>query len=77
MNGSSGRRCAVVYNPIKVSDELREAISRQATATGWEDADLAGDSSEDPGPAITRSVVSAGRGPGDHRRRRRNGPDRR
>ena len=30
----SGRRCAVVYNPIKVSDELRDAISRQAAAIG-------------------------------------------
>ena len=34
MNGRSGRRCAVVYNPIKVVDELRDAISRQATAMG-------------------------------------------
>ena len=60
MNGPSGRRCAVVYNPIKASDDLREAITRQATATGWEDADLAGDPSRDPGPAITDHVVSAG-----------------
>ena len=43
MNGASERRCAVVYNPIKVSDDLREAIAQHATATGWDDADLAGD----------------------------------
>ena len=34
VNGSSGQRCAVVYNPIKVSDELRDAISRQAATHG-------------------------------------------
>ena len=31
MNEESGRRCAVVYNPIKVSDDLRDAIRRRAT----------------------------------------------
>ena len=43
-NGSTGQRCAVVYNPIKVSDELRDAISQQAAAraglspSGWKPA---------------------------------------
>ena len=38
----SERRCAVVYNPIKVSDELRDAISSAGhgaragpTRSGW------------------------------------------
>jgi hypothetical protein len=29
-NGSTGQRCAVVYNPIKISGELRDAINQQA-----------------------------------------------
>jgi diacylglycerol kinase (ATP) len=60
VNGSSGRRCAVVYNPIKASADLREAITRQARATGWEDAVWLETPVEDPGPAITDHVVSAG-----------------
>jgi diacylglycerol kinase (ATP) len=34
-NGAEAPRCAVVYNPIKVSDDLRSAIGREAVATGW------------------------------------------
>jgi diacylglycerol kinase (ATP) len=60
VNGPSERRCAVVYNPIKASDDLREAIARQATATGWEDAIWLETPAENPGPAITERVVSAG-----------------
>ena len=59
MNGPSERRCAVVYNPIKTSDELREAIARHATATGWDDAIWLATPADNPGPAITDQVVSA------------------
>jgi hypothetical protein len=30
VNERSGRRCAVVYNPIKMSDDLCDAITRHA-----------------------------------------------
>ena len=59
MNEDSGRRCAVVYNPIKVSEELRNAISRRATEAGWGDPIWLETPAEDPGPAITDKVVSA------------------
>jgi diacylglycerol kinase (ATP) len=59
VTGPSGRRCAVVYNPIKASDDLREAIARQATASGWDDAIWLETPAENPGPAITDQVVSA------------------
>ena len=59
MNRPSGRRCAVVYNPIKASDDLREAITRQATASGWDDAIWLETPEENPGPAITEQVVAA------------------
>jgi diacylglycerol kinase family enzyme len=49
----------VVYNPIKASEDLREAITRQAAASGWDDAIWLETSAEDPGPAITDQVVSA------------------
>jgi diacylglycerol kinase (ATP) len=55
----SRRRCAVVYNPIKVSEDLRNAIKQQATATGWTDAIWLATPEEDPGPAITAEVVSS------------------
>ena len=58
MNEDSGRRCAVVYNPIKVSDELRDAIGRRATEAGWGDPIWLETPVDDPGPAITDKVVS-------------------
>jgi diacylglycerol kinase (ATP) len=60
VNGASGRRCGVVYNPIKVSDDLREAIARHATASGWDAAIWLATPADNPGPAITDQVVSAG-----------------
>jgi diacylglycerol kinase (ATP) len=37
VNEHSRRRCAVVYNPIKVSDDLRDAITRRGIERGWSD----------------------------------------
>ncbi|HEU4907736.1 MAG TPA: diacylglycerol kinase family protein [Propionibacteriaceae bacterium] len=59
MNGPSERRCAVVYNPIKVSEDLRNAIKQQAVKAGWSDAIWLATPAENPGPAITAEVVSA------------------
>ena len=59
MNEGSGRRCAVVYNPIKVSEDLRDAITQQAKATGWSDSIWLATPAEDPGPAIAAEVLSA------------------
>jgi diacylglycerol kinase (ATP) len=58
VNEPSGRRCAVVYNPIKVSEDLRNAIKQQAAATGWSDPIWLATPEENPGPAITAEVVS-------------------
>jgi diacylglycerol kinase (ATP) len=58
MNQHSGRRCAVVYNPIKVSDDLREAITRHATEAGWSDPIWLETPADNPGRAITEEVVS-------------------
>ena len=59
MNTRSQRRCAVVYNPIKVSDDLRDAISRQATATGWSDLIWVETTTEEPPRPSRADLVSA------------------
>ena len=59
MNERSGRRCAVVYNPIKVSDDLRDAVARRAGEAGWSDPTWLGTPADNPGQAITADVVSA------------------
>jgi diacylglycerol kinase family enzyme len=48
-----------VYNPIKVSEDLRNAIKQKAMKTGWNDAIWLATPAENPGPAITAEVVSA------------------
>jgi diacylglycerol kinase (ATP) len=57
VNGRPERRCAVVYNPIKVSDDLRDAISRQATATGWSEPIWLETTADEPHPT-TEELVS-------------------
>jgi diacylglycerol kinase (ATP) len=59
VNERSGRRCAVVYNPIKVSDDLRDAVARRAGETGWSDPIWLATPADNPGQAITADVVSA------------------
>jgi diacylglycerol kinase (ATP) len=59
VNEVAGGRCAIVYNPIKVSEDLRAAIKQQALATGWNDAVWLPTPAENPGPAITADVMSA------------------
>ncbi len=58
MNERSGRRCAVIYNPIKVSDDLRDAITRHATEAGWSDPIWIETPADNPGRTITAEVVS-------------------
>jgi diacylglycerol kinase (ATP) len=59
VNEHSGRRYAVVYNPIKVSDDLRDAVVRRAGETGWSDPIWLATPVDNPGQAITADVVSA------------------
>ena len=59
VSGRPGQRCVVVYNPIKVSDELRDAISRQATRTGWTEPIWLETSADEPRRPTTDDLVSA------------------
>jgi diacylglycerol kinase family enzyme len=59
VNGASGQRCAVVYNPIKVSEDLRDAISRKAAATGWGEPVWLETTKDEPRRPTTDDLVSA------------------
>ncbi len=59
MNAVSERRCAVVYNPIKVSDDLREAITRHAMTTGWGEPLWLETTTDRPSRPTTDELVSA------------------
>jgi diacylglycerol kinase (ATP) len=59
MNERPGRRCAVVYNPTKVPDDLRDTVARRAAESGWSDLIWLATPADNPGQAITADVVSA------------------
>ena len=58
MNGASERRCAVVCNPIKVSDDLREVIARHATTAGWSEPLWLETTTDQPSRPTTDELVS-------------------
>jgi len=58
---SSGvRRCAVIYNPTKVSDEFRGLVTDALTADSWADTLWLETTESDPGRAMTKQSVGAG-----------------
>jgi diacylglycerol kinase (ATP) len=59
VNGRSQRRCAVVYNPIKVVDTLRDAINQQAGGMGWGDPLWLETTAGQPSRPTTEDLISA------------------
>jgi len=59
VNGRPGQRCAVVYNPIKVSEDLRDAIGRQAATTGWAEPIWLATNADEPRRPSADDLVSA------------------
>jgi diacylglycerol kinase (ATP) len=53
-------RCAVVVNPIKVSDQFRSQMEEVLHRDGWAETLWLETSAEDPGRAMTREAVAAG-----------------
>jgi diacylglycerol kinase (ATP) len=53
-------RCAVVFNPIKVSDQFRSQVEKVLHRDGWAETLWLETSAEDPGRAMTREAVTAG-----------------
>jgi YegS/Rv2252/BmrU family lipid kinase len=52
------RRCAVIYNPTKVSEKFRALMEDNLQRKGWRDTLWLETSVEDPGRAMTRQAVA-------------------
>jgi diacylglycerol kinase (ATP) len=57
---SESTRCAVVYNPTKVSDDFRAVVTERTAAAGWAEPRWLETSVEDPGRGMTRTALDAG-----------------
>ena len=53
-------RCAVVFNPTKISDQFRGQLEKALLRDGWTDTLWLETSADDPGRAMTRQAVTAG-----------------
>jgi diacylglycerol kinase (ATP) len=58
-HASQSRRCAVIYNPTKVSDKFRALVEEGLQRKGWGNTLWLETSVEDPGGAIARQAVAA------------------
>ena len=56
---NAGTRCAVVYNPTKISDGFRELVTERTAAAGWAEPIWLETSEDDPGRAMTRKALDA------------------
>ncbi len=52
------RRCAVIYNPTKVSDKFHALVEESLQRNGWSNTLWLETSAEDPGRAMTRQAVT-------------------
>jgi diacylglycerol kinase (ATP) len=53
-------RCAVIYNPIKVSDSFTDLVTRTLDQHGWRDTLWLKTAEDDPGRSMTAEAVQAG-----------------
>ena len=53
------RRCAVIYNPTKVSDQFRQLVTNRLERDGWADTLWLETSADDPGRGMTKEAVDA------------------
>ena len=59
-SGPARGRCAVIYNPTKISDQFRELVEKTVQREGWVDTLWLETSATDPGRAMTKEAVAAG-----------------
>jgi diacylglycerol kinase (ATP) len=57
MTDGSERRCAVIFNPVKISDGFRDAMSDRLGAARWADPVWLPTAEEDPGRSMAASAV--------------------
>jgi diacylglycerol kinase (ATP) len=55
---SRSRRCAVIYNPIKVSDKFHALVEEGLQRNGWSNTLWLETSAEDPGRTMTQKAVA-------------------
>jgi diacylglycerol kinase (ATP) len=55
---SQSRRCAVIYNPTKVSNKFHALVEESLQRNGWSNTLWLETSAEDPGRAMTRQAVT-------------------
>ena len=53
-----GRRCAVVFNPTKISDQFRVSMEENLQRRGWTGTLWLETSAEDPGRAMTKQAIA-------------------
>jgi diacylglycerol kinase (ATP) len=56
---SDRRRCAVIYNPTRVSVDFRTAVQRRLDPTAWEQPMWLETTAEDPGYSMAAAAVEA------------------
>ena len=54
----TGRRCAVIANPTKISDRFHDVVQKALQRDGWVDTLWLETSADDPGRAMTRRAVT-------------------
>ena len=57
MTDGSKRRCAVIFNPVKVSDGFREALSSRLAAARWTEPIWLPTAEDDPGRSMAATAV--------------------
>ena len=58
-SSASPRRCAVIYNPTKVSDQFLRLVTTRLERDGWTDTLWLETSADDPGRGMTKEAVDA------------------
>ncbi|HKF88028.1 MAG TPA: diacylglycerol kinase family protein, partial [Propionibacteriaceae bacterium] len=53
------RRCAVIFNPTKVSDDFHSTVNRQLVPTAWEEPIWLETTEQDPGHSMAAHAVEA------------------
>ena len=58
MTDVSERRCAVIFNPVKVSDGFQQAMAERITAARWAEPVWLPTAEDDPGRSMAATAVS-------------------
>lgn len=57
MTDGNGRRCAVIFNPVKISDGFRDAMAARLAAAHWAEPVWLETAEDDPGRSMAATAV--------------------